>query len=36
MEKIERNKLFIDGINLEIVELINRKNLKLNFGKRRD
>ena len=32
-KKIERNELFIDGINVEIVELVNKKKLKLNFGK---
>ena len=33
-KKIERNKLFIDGINLEIVELINKKKFKVKFWER--
>ena len=33
-KKIERNKLFIDGINVEIVELINKKKFKVKFWER--
>ena len=33
-KKIERNKLFIDGINVEIVELVNKKKFKVKFWER--
>ena len=33
-KKIEKNKLFADGINMEIVEIVNRKKLKIKFWER--
>ena len=33
-KKIEKNKLFIDGINIEIVELVNKKKFKVKFWER--
>jgi len=33
-EKIEKNELFIDGINIEIVEIINKRKLKIKFWER--
>ena len=33
-KKIEKNNLFIDGINVEIVELVNMKKLKVKFWER--
>ncbi|MDC3024516.1 diaminopimelate epimerase [Alphaproteobacteria bacterium] len=33
-KKIEKNKLFVDGINTEVVEIINRKKLKIKFWER--
>ena len=33
-EKIERNELFVDGINVEIVELVNKKKFKVKFWER--
>ena len=32
--KIEKNELFSDGINMEIVEIINKNKLKVNFWER--
>ena len=32
--KIEKNKLFVDGINMEIVEIVNRGKLKVSFWER--
>ncbi len=32
--KIEKNKLFVDGINMEIVEIVNRGKLKVCFWER--
>ncbi len=32
--KIEKNELFSDGINMELVEIINRNKLKVNFWER--
>ena len=33
-EKIEKNELFIEGINIEIVEIINKRKLKIKFWER--
>ena len=33
-EKIEKNELFSDGINVGIVEIVNRNNLKIKFWER--
>ena len=32
--KIEKNELFVDGINMEVVEIVNRGKLKVSFWER--